>query len=62
VSAYRGSNKAISVEHHSIRNEQLLKALPLFERRLHPQVRGARQNALCECQNAFHVEFFEGPE
>jgi len=42
VSAYPGSNKPISVEHHSIREEQLLQALTLFERRLHPQLRGAR--------------------
>jgi hypothetical protein len=40
VSAYPGSNKPISVEHHS--EEQLLQALTLFERRLHPQLRGAR--------------------
>src|SRR2546426_8631424 len=42
VSAYTGSNKAISVERHSIRKEQLLQALPLVERRLHPQVRRTR--------------------
>jgi hypothetical protein len=38
VGAYAGSNKAISVEHHTIRKEQLLEALPLIERRLHPEV------------------------
>jgi hypothetical protein len=38
VSAYPGSNKALSVELHSIRKEQLLQALSLFERGLHPQV------------------------
>ena len=59
MSAYPGSNKAIPVEHHTLRKEQLLQALPLVERRLHPQVRGARQNALCEGQDAFYVELFE---
>ncbi|OFW16862.1 MAG: hypothetical protein A3F70_03130 [Acidobacteria bacterium RIFCSPLOWO2_12_FULL_67_14] len=38
MSAYPGSNKAFSVEHHSIRKEQLLQTLPLnasVENRLH---------------------------
>ena len=26
---------------------------------MHPEVGGARQNAFCERQDAFHVEFFE---
>jgi hypothetical protein len=26
---------------------------------LHPEVAGARQNAFCERQDAFHVEFIE---
>jgi len=33
--------------------------LALFERRLHPQVGGARQNAFCKRQNALYVEFIE---
>jgi hypothetical protein len=37
----------------------LLEPLPLFERGLHPQVCGARQNPFCERQDAFHVEFFD---
>jgi hypothetical protein len=36
-----------------------LEPLSLFEWGLNPQVRGARQNAFGECQDAFHVEFFE---
>ena len=36
-----------------------MEPLPLFERRLHPQIDGARQNAFCEREDAFHVEFFE---
>jgi hypothetical protein len=59
VGAYTGSNKPISVEAHSIREEQLLEALSLIERRLHPQVRGTRQHALCEGQDALYVELFE---
>jgi hypothetical protein len=59
VGAYTGSNKPISVEPHSIREEQLLEALSLIERRLHPQVRGTRQHALCEGQDALYVELFE---
>ena len=47
---YAGSNKAFSVERDSVRKEQLLEPLALFERRLRPQVGGARQNALCERQ------------
>jgi hypothetical protein len=42
VSAYPGSNKPISVEHNSIREKDLLQALPLIERCLDPQVRSAR--------------------
>jgi hypothetical protein len=56
---YGGSNKAVSVERDSVWKEQLLEPLALLERRLHPQVGGARQNAFCERQDAFHVEFFE---
>ncbi len=56
---YAGSNKAISVERDSVRKEQLLEPLTLVERRLHPQVGGARQNAFCERQDAFYVEFIE---
>jgi hypothetical protein len=37
-----GSNKAISVERNSLGKEQLLEPLALFERRLHPEVSGAR--------------------
>ena len=37
----------------------MLEPLALFERRLHPQVGGARQNAFCKRQDAFYVEFFE---
>jgi hypothetical protein len=36
-----------------------LEPLALFERSLHPQVRGARQNAFRERQDALHVDFFE---
>jgi hypothetical protein len=54
-----GSNKAISVERDSVGKEQLLEPLPLFERRLDPEVSGAWQNAFREGQDAFHVEFFE---
>jgi hypothetical protein len=36
-----------------------LEPLLLFERSLDPEVGGARQNAFCERQDAFHVEFFE---
>jgi hypothetical protein len=46
---YGGSNKLFSVEQNPFREKQLLKALALFERGLDRQVRGARQNALCEC-------------
>jgi len=45
VSAYPGSNK-LSAEHDSIREEQLLQALPLRERRLHPQVRSVSEKEL----------------
>jgi hypothetical protein len=47
---YGGSNKAVSVERNSLGKEQLLEPLALFERRLYPQVRGARQNAFSERQ------------
>ena len=30
----------------------------MIQRRLHPKVRGARQNAFCERQDALYVEFF----
>jgi hypothetical protein len=36
-----------------------LEPLSLFELRLYPQVGGARQNAFCERQDAFDVEFFD---
>jgi hypothetical protein len=36
-----------------------LEPLALVESGPHPQVRGARQNAFCECQDALYVEFFE---
>jgi hypothetical protein len=36
-----------------------LEPLPLIERGLNPEVGGARQDAFCEGQDAFHVEFFE---
>ena len=39
---YCGSNKAVSVERNSFRKEQVLEPLALIERRLHPQVGGAR--------------------
>ena len=50
---YAGSNKADSVERNSGGKEQLLEPLPLFERCLHPEVIGARENAFCERQDAF---------
>jgi len=37
-----------SVERNSVRKEQLLEPLALFERRLHPEVDRARQNAFRE--------------
>jgi hypothetical protein len=55
VSAYPGSNKAFSFEYDSIRQEQLLQALSLIERRLYPQVGGAPQNAFCEGQDSSHA-------
>jgi len=39
---YSGSNKLFSIERNPLLEKQLLKALTLFERGLHPQVRGAR--------------------
>jgi hypothetical protein len=39
--------------------EQLLEPLALFERRLHPEVGGSRQNAFSERQDAFYIEFLE---
>ena len=36
-----------------------MEPLTLFERRLHPQVGGARQNAFCEREDAFYVELIE---
>jgi hypothetical protein len=54
-----GSNKPISVERDSVEKEQLLESLPLFERSLHPEIGGARQNPFSEWQEAFHVEFSE---
>ena len=38
-----------------------MEPLALLERRLHPQVCGARQNAFCERQNALYIEFIELP-
>jgi len=54
-----GSNKPIWVERDSAGKEQLSEPLPLFERGLHQEVCGARQNPFCERQDTFHVEFFE---
>jgi hypothetical protein len=36
-----------------------LEPLTLVERRLHPQIGGARQNPFCERQDAFYVEFID---
>ena len=36
-----------------------MEPLALLERGLNPEVGCARQNAFCERQDAFHVEFFE---
>jgi hypothetical protein len=36
-----------------------LEPLSLFERGLYLQVRRPRQNAFCERDDAFHVEFIE---
>ncbi|MGE3842209.1 MAG: hypothetical protein AB7I50_11530 [Vicinamibacterales bacterium] len=36
-----------------------MEPLALFERRLHPEVGGARQNALGEREDALHVEFVQ---
>ena len=54
-----GSIKSISVERDPFREKQLLEPLFLIQRRLHPKVRGARQNAFCERQDALYVEFFD---
>ena len=56
---YYGSNKAGAVERDSLGEEELLEPLALVERRLQPQVGGARQKAFCERQDALHVEFVE---
>ena len=56
---YAGSNKAVSVERDSVWKEPLWEPLAPFERRLHPQVGGAREDAFCERQDAFYVEFIE---
>ena len=37
----------------------MLEPLALVERCLHPEVRGARQNAFCERQDALYIEFIE---
>jgi hypothetical protein len=50
----------ISIERDPVRKEQPLEALLLIEGGLHPEVRGARQNALCERQDARHVDFLDG--
>ena len=55
-----GSIEPISVERDSVGEEQQLKPLLVVERRLHPQVGGARQNAFCERQDALYVEFVDG--
>jgi hypothetical protein len=55
-----GSIESISVVRDSFREEQLLQPLLVVERRLDPQVRGARQNAFCEGQDALYVEFIDG--
>ena len=55
----RGFQQGLSVERHSVWKEQLLEPLALLERRLHPQVGGARRNSFCECEDALYVEFFE---
>ena len=39
---YGGSNKAVSVERDSLWKEELLEPLFLFERRLNPEIGGAR--------------------
>ncbi|WP_291987866.1 hypothetical protein [Luteitalea sp.] len=36
-----------------------MEPLPLFERRLHPEIGGARQDAFCEREDALHVEFVQ---
>lgn len=56
---YGGSNIAVSVERNSRGKQQLLEPLALVERRLHPQVRRARENAFCERQDALYIEFVQ---
>jgi hypothetical protein len=56
---YGGSIKPISVERQTLMEEQLLKPLPLIQRRLDPKLRGPRQNVSCEGHDAVYVEFFE---
>jgi hypothetical protein len=55
----RGFQHSLFVERDSVGKEQPLEPLALVESGLHPQVRGARQNAFCKRQDALHVEFFE---
>ena len=46
-----GSIESISVVGDPLGEEELLQTLLVVERRLHPQVGGARQNAFCEGQD-----------
>jgi hypothetical protein len=51
-----GSTESLSVERNPFREEQLLQALAVVERRLDPQVCGARQDAFFERQDALYGE------
>src|SRR5215207_2154568 len=55
----RPGNKSRSVGRDSFRKEQLLPPLLLVERRLHPEVCCAQQNAFCEGRNTLDIEFFD---
>jgi hypothetical protein len=53
---YAGSNKAVSIERHSVGKDELLEPLPRLEACTHKSCE--RQNVLRR-QDAFYVEFFE---
>ena len=40
--SYDGSIEGFSAERHAFRKKQVLKPLPLLQRRLYPEIRGTR--------------------
>jgi hypothetical protein len=52
-----GSIEPRAAVRDALGEEQLLQALLVVQRRLDPQIRGARQDAFCERQDALDVEF-----